>query len=575
MTVPVGVDRQHRPSSAVQTEHAGVSDIENALSQDSGKRKSYASNLQELVLLAFGIALTFTICYTFGRGRIFWEDEMLGWMLLHDPHWHHMIRAWKLGADGGGFSFYLTGRAWFFLFGSSEVSFRMYSAACFAAAFAVVWTVVRRFYSPGPAAFALYNTFFFSPPLVLHMAEGRFYGLLMLSTALAVWVATLPPTSPRIGPRALLGLTFLVHALLITSHLLGIVYSLSLVVAMVAIDWSDHQLRPQLYLAAVASWFLLLPERAAIFASADVGKPFFWTTQPTLRRFIGAYSAFSAEIAVVLFGLALAVGFTLWSDRRATTERFRSAYKARRPIYVVTLVLLLVPLAFLFEGFFGPSLFISRYLLPVSIAQVTLTAEAATLIPWTTLTPSLLHNGASWCRSVRAFAITSFVAALLLWVFSYLRPLAIGQPNYTDALSAMLPKGIPVLCEDAWSFTEIIGRQHASGVQYTYLLDWPQSLSPSAPRLEVTQYHLMHNWREAGYFSSSIVNRETFLQNHRQFLVLHTIVPSAPSAPPEIGNPLVDRFRQDPAYTVQPYASLDRNTFVETAWRVCKGPCPS
>ena len=564
MTVPISSQPHHRPSSATHQ-----NPLPATLKRNAGRA------WRDLALLALGVALTLLISYTFGHGRIFWEDEMLGWMLLRDPSWHHMIQAWKLGADGGGFSFYLTGRAWFSLFGPSEVSFRMYSGICFAAAFAVVWSAARRFYSRGITAFALFNTFFFSPPLVLHMAEGRFYGLLTLSTALAVWVAVLPPRSSRTGLWTLSGLTFLIHALLTTSHLLGVAYSISLVVATVAIDWSRHHLRPRLYLAAALSWCLLLPERSAIRASAAVGKPFFWTTQPTFRRFLGAYSAFSAEIATLLLVLALATCVALWRHRQTSQQSFRVAWQARRPIYIVTLALLSVPLVFFLEGFFGPALFIARYVIPVSIAQALLTAEALTLIPWTSLTPPALRDRPSLRRPAQALAVMAFVASLLLYDFAYLRQFAIGQPDYTDALSAILPQGIPVLCEDAWSFTEVIGRQHASGVQYTYLLDWQQTLSPSAPRLEVTQFHLMQNWRNAGYFSGSIVDREPFLQQHREFFILHTIAPSIPDVPPEIGNPLVQRFQHDPAYTVQFYASLKRTFFVESAWRVCKGPCPS
>ena len=572
MTVPVGIDRQSQASPPAEVAQPCVPETYSSASAPSLTPQRPGWSLQEVLLLGQGVVLTLVISYTFGHGRIFWEDEMLGWMMLRDPSWRHMLQAWKLGADGGGFAFYLTGRAWFSLFGPSEVSFRMYSGVCFAAAFGVVWLTVRRFYRLGIVTFALYNTFFFSPPIVLHMAEGRFYGLLVLGTALAAWLATLPPRVTRISPGRLCGLAFLIHALLTTSHLLGIVYSVSLVIATALIDRSRGHMRPQLYLAAAASWLLLLPERTAILASAAVGKPFFWTTQPTVRRFLGAYSAFSAEIAGVLLVLAVTAGLTLWFDRRTKPTHLPMAPQERGPVYVLTLTLLLIPLAFFVEGFVGPALFISRYLLPIIIAQTMLTAEAATLIA-ESHSFSALRDRAARSTLAKSLAIGGFAVALLLWVFLHLKPLAIGQENYTDALSAMLPKGIPVLCEDAWSFTELIGRQHASGVRYTYLLDWPQSLSPSAPRLEVTQYHLMQNWRKAGYFSGSIVDRDEFLRQHRQFLVLHTIAPAAPDVPPEIGNPLVERFQHDPAYTVQRFASLDRTSFSESAWRVCRGPC--
>ncbi len=527
----------------------------------------------DLLGMTAGVVLTLVISYVFGHGRIFWEDEMLGWMLLHDPSWRHMVSAWKLGADGGGFAFYLTGRPWFAIFGASEIAFRMYSGVCFAIAFLVVWAMGRRFYRVGTVAFALFNVFFFSPPLVLHMAEGRFYGLLMLSTALAAWLAVLPPPAERKGAWKMYGLTFLVHALLTTSHLLGVVYSAFLLAAMFATDVSQNRSRPVLYLCGAASWLLLLPERTAIFASVRVGKPHFWTTQPTFRRFVGVYSAFSIEIAAVLLVLGIAVAVTLWRDRQRRERSLREAIRVRAPIYIVTLALLLVPIAFLIEGFFGPALFISRYLMPVAIGQALLIAEAVRLISWRSLLPSAFAATFSLSKWVTIAAEICYAAALLLWVFVFIKPLAIGQMNYTDALSAMLPRGIPVLCEDAWSFTELIGRQHASGVEYTYLLDWPESTSRDAPRLEVVQYHLMENWRKAGYFGGSIADREPFLARNKEFFVLHTEAWPPTTALPEIGNPLVRRFSRDPEYTVRQYAELDRKNLRETVWLVCAGPC--
>ncbi len=74
-------------------------------------------------------------------------------MLLRDPSWHHMVQAWRAGADGGDFTFYLTGRAWLRVFGASEVSFRLYSSSCFALVFTVMWIAARKFYTTGVVAF--------------------------------------------------------------------------------------------------------------------------------------------------------------------------------------------------------------------------------------------------------------------------------------------------------------------------------------------------------------------------------------------------------------------------------------
>ncbi len=527
----------------------------------------------DIACMGVGILLTLATSAFIARGRIFWEDEMLGWMLLHDPSWHHMLHAWKLGADGGGFAFYLTGRMWFALFGASGTSFRFYSAMCFGLAFAVTWIAARRFYPIWLVALAMFNTWFCSPLLVVHMAEGRFYGLMLLGAALTVWVTLIAAETPDGAPVSLYLSMFAAHALLTTSHLLGIVYSFFLLLAMVAADLLARRRRPMLYASGALAWLLLIPERAAIEASVAVGRPHFWTGPPGLRRFVGPYCSFSSEIAAVLLLLAIGVAVSRRRTRDGFAAILKNGFAARRPVYLVILTLLIVPIAFLAEGLLGPSLFIDRYLTPVTIGVALLTLEEAHLIKWSRLVPR------SWARPVpgsqvprvlRWAALTCFGFNLLVWIF--LHRLPAQQENYTDALTAKLPKGIPVVCEDAWSFTELIGRQHASGVRYTYMLDWPESTAPTAPKIEVTQFHLMENWRAAGYFAGSINYRDDFLKQYREFLVLQVPYVTA-GTPAAIGNPLVERFSRTPGYTVKRYTELKRGKLRETVWLVCRGTC--
>lgn len=536
-----------------------------ASERQEGSRLSGA----DLLGMLLGLLLCQSISFIFARGRILWEDELLGWMLLRDPSWPHMIAAWKMGADGGGFGFYLTARAWFHLFGPSEISLRMYSATCLGLAFVVVWAAARRYYRFGIVAFAMFNTWFFSPPIVIHMAEGRFYGLLLLSATLVVWFTVGAAQRPERTAFWLYPLAFLCHALLTTSHLLGAVYSFFLLSALILIDWFSGRMRPALYLCGAAAWLLLIPERAAIIASAHVGKPHFWTVRPTLFNFLGPYTAFSGEVAAVLALLAVALVLTL---RRASSnwrDTLKAAFRRRRPVWIVTLALLLVPLAYVVEGLFGPSLFVNRYLLPVTLAQIFLTAEAVTLIDWPRFVPLALRNR-PW---VRPAAAALFTAAVLLWIFGHVRLFVIPPKNYTDALNQLLPKGIPVVCEDAWTFSEVLAREHDKGVEYTYVLDWPESISPDAPLLEVTQYHLMENWRNAGYFSGSIMDRDTFLKNNSRFLILRVEPNPRPAGPLGYGNPLADRFQHTPEYEVRPYTVLNREHIRDVAWLVCRGGC--
>ncbi len=550
--------------------------MEPAYEERSARPPVHWSRL-DTALVVLGFALSFAISLWLGRGHILWEDEMLGWVMLRDPSWHHMLASWRNGADGGGIAFYITGRAWFRVFGASIAAFRLYSATSFAIAFAIAWAAARRFYRTGPVAFAMFVTWFFCPVLVSHMAEGRFYGLLMASVAGAVYLyvrgAEIPSTGHGRAPGRLCLAVFAVHAVLTTSHLLGVVYSCFLVAATAAMDGWQGRLRPRLYLSAMAAWLLLLPSRASIHASAQVGKPHFWTKQPDLPVFLVAYTGFSLRIAALLLLLAAGVVATAVLSRQRRGAMAASV-RTRRPVYVLLAAMFLVPIAFFLEGTVGPALFIDRYLIPVNIGVMFALAELITLLDF----PALLRPRV-WKPALAVVVV--IVAALMgQYDFAYVGRYIIQHGDYTAALTARLPTGIPVLCEDVFSFTELMGRQRHSGVEYTYFLDWQNSIDPKTPRTEVTQYHLMENWKKSGYFSDAIVYRDAFLREHPYFLVLHTdefapgsLTRSASSRIPRtlwLGDPLVERFAADPNYQVKPYTRVEAAGLVETVYLVCR-----
>ena len=110
-------------------------------------------------------------------------------------------------------------------------------------------------------------------------------------------------------------------------------------------------------------------------------------------------------------------------------------------------------------------------------------------------------------------------------------------------------------------------------MEYTYLLDWPYAVDPSAPLLEVTQFHLMQNWKNVGYFSGSIQYQDQFLLRHKSFLVVRAQPEPLPAAAIPSGNPLIDRFKHTPGYEVVPYGNLHRYYFRDVVDLVCEGSC--
>ncbi len=539
-----------------------LSNLETSGLRGSSSTISRPSSYLDWFYIALGICLTFGICFRLTAGKLLGEDEMLGWMLLHDASWQHMIFSWKHGADGGGSLFYLTGRVWFKIFGATQLSFRLYSASCFALAFAIIWKAARRFYPVRTVAFAVATTWFFSSVLIQHMAEGRFYGLFMAAAAAVTYIIIASAEERRSG-RLVIATIFVANSALVTSHILGIAYSGCLLVAMMLIDRLHHVRRPWLYLATIASWLWLIPSREAIVASALVGKPHFWIVQPNLSGLLLMYGGGSRRTIILLTALVtVAVVRILFSRRRAELV---STIHERMPILIVASAYLSVPILFYIKGFFGTPLCTGRYMQPVEIGIFFLMAEVT----------YQMDSGWSRMRRYRAIAMAAAFFCVLAVVLHYdlLPTRSLQRKDYTAALTRSLPVNVPVICEDAYTFPELMSEESSSAVKYMYLLDWQYAVSLSAPKIEVSEYHLMDNWKKVGYFSDRIAYRSSFLASHPYFLVLHSKEDHDQKDQPKsimIGNPLAARFASDPAYQELPFSVVDLDNLHEQTSLVCQ-----
>jgi hypothetical protein len=528
---------------------------------------------KDVPCLLAGILLILCISVSLGYGRIFWEDEMLGWMLVRDPSFHHMVTAWNMGADGGGILFYVTARAWFAVFGPSEMSFRLYSAAGFAAAFAALWIGLRTYYSRSTLAFAIGAIWLLGPQVVIHMCEGRFYGLFMYGAALTfcVTLRLAASTSKKVSFPWLL-LNFAANAILIASHLLGLIYSAFLLLPLIVLDIRRRHLRWKLYLSTVLAWCLLLAEYNAIRATLGADKPHFWTSPPTLHHFLGAYHAFDRHIERLMLLLVVALGLCWWRQRSALKNALQCTLRTRIDLYVVAAALALVPIAFAIYSLIGSSIFVDRYLLPITIFPILFTAESVRLLMAVLQFSDPMRFTMTSFAHARLTATGAIGLGLLLWVFVHLRHTIPQRQDYTAVLSAALPKGSFVVLPDGLAYTEIIGRQHDAPVHYHYLLDWKRSIAPTAPRADVSQFHLLTTWQKVGYFAGSIEDQASFIQKHPRFFVVETRFDEEDPTPPGTAT-VLSTLAKIPGETIQPYPSIVLQGVENKVWLVCQGDC--
>ena len=517
-----------------------------------------AWTIPEILMLCISSLYLLVYAWIASRGEPFWMDEVLGWMVGSDPSFRHMIYSWEQGADGGGISFYLLERLWFHLFGASDASYRIFSASGFAAGFAVTWIAARRLYSAGIVAVAMFVTWLFSSVLNFELVLARFYGLFLASAAVAVFAYIKAAQERRSSVRQMV-FTFAANFLLVSVHVLGIVYSAALALALIVSDRFQRRFRPALYLSIFAAWLVLIPSRKAIVNTAKVGSPHFWIPKPYFHSLLAVYYAWSWPLP--LFTVA---AICVWWMRRkfagGEARKSKALQVRHRSIQIAVWCFLVawcaIPLVFFCYSKVVKPIFTQRYFLPMTIAITFAFAEIlrAALPSWNR--PRSLGKPLVW--------VTLLVLAMVLAGVDRrveIQKMAFSRRGYSERIALVLPPGLPVVFGSVQDFAELVPRQNSfTPTRYRYLLDWSDALDPNSPQMEVTDYHLMENWKKVGYFANDIENADKFLGSTRTFVVVHD----------NTHKWLEHRVLSNSAYIGREIATVQKGGQQETIWLITR-----
>jgi hypothetical protein len=491
--------------------------------------------------------LLLSLSYFRSRHRMFWGDEIMGWLVLKQPDWKSLLHLWDAGIDSSGIWYYVFGRPWIALFGASEISLREYSAAGIAATAAILWIAARRFYSILPVAAAIGFVFATTSALRWQLANGRCYGLFLLANALVIFLLLRglqprgeDPNTARPSPLFLLA-TFAAYGLLAGSHILGILYVAAYLAMQLAFDLHSRRLRPSLYLAAIVpSFAVVLFSHANLRATMAAGKPTFWTSKPALRDFFQLNIVLDRHVVVALFLLFVLVFLRLRKNEQRT------------PIYLLAIGFGLLDALIFAYSRFTTSIYVDRYLLPFSLLAILLLCELFTQLREATA-PFPRLRAASPALFLLLAAAYFFVPSLQRTWFPF--------PNYTDSLLAKLPPGLPVVDTDGASFVELEFYHHDQlGRCLLFPVDWQVALDPANPG-GVSGFHEMDNFKATGLYAASIVPTAEILNQNRDFAVLTTQTPTLW---------LQRRILSDPRYSVVKFGNFQQDFTNLDIWLVHK-----
>lgn len=475
-----------------------------ALSRQQPHGHRWQPYIYDLVLLALAFASLLSACVITSRKKLFWTDEVFSWKLITDNSTIHMLAALNNAADGGMPPYYLLARGWSYIFGSDPLSLRLLSSAMICAALAALWCALRHWYNVRATAVGTLTAWCTSQLLLNQNAEARYYGLYLLSAAMVVWAYARAASDSYVSPR-LLAASFVANAVLVLSHIFGIIYSGLALVSLVAGDITARRLRWRLYAAYATPWLLLVPWLGAISRNADIAVPHNCIPLPNLTGWAKSYQ-FDMPIPALLLVIIMAC----FEKRIAGKENPPERHTAER--WSMTIIaagfFFLAPVVFALLSYLRTPVFLCRYMLPSLIGAAILLTQLAGLSSLRGLRSRPLIAG---------WGVTLFtLLACPLW-FAGNFP---TQPRPHARVEALVPEAVPIVAEDMHDFLEMNYFTKRPDRPYHYILDWDSAIQKTGMLRATEDFKLMRNWREAGYWSANLQETSQFLHNHPQFVVL-------------------------------------------------------
>jgi hypothetical protein len=452
-----------------------------------------------IVALIASAACFVSICLYLSAHRMMWGDEFDAWNLIADPSWRHAFASLNNGADSGPPLFYAIGRCLVAIAGHHPVVVRLYSAFCFWLA-AVVWAqILKRHFNTLIGVSAVVLAFLCNFDVVDQMAQVRFYGELVLATALAVRIVLwLEEKQPAVATwflgSALAGL------LLVASHPLALIYSAAILCALM-LTRSPLRNRLAALAGTLLSWSYLgiffLPVKHAAETDTWLGMPHasdvvhFYDNHPLLLVHFPHLS-----VCLNLILLALAIYACTWFVR---SHRWKSASPdSFALLFRISVALALMPIGFEVLSHIYKPIFLGRYLLPSGLGLITLAANGA----WLLTQRSGIKRPARYIPSV---AVPVAILVLLT-----VREQALYLPENLEPL-LRLAQSTPVVLE---SGNEVPQARF-------YFPSRSANLVLVLPTLKPGQHTTLHSIMQQGYQPEVVLN-QPFLEQHREFLYVNT-----------------------------------------------------
>jgi hypothetical protein len=321
---------------------------------------------------------------------------------------------------------------------------------------------------------------------------------------------------------------FLIHGLIIHTHLFGLFYSGATVIAFIIRDFYFHQHKPKNYLPVVLSWSTFILYLPSFLVQADVGKPRTWIPTPTLYELTSYISLSSSAFVDILVLLSLIViagfQFLVFSSYPGFNEKsnLKTDTTSRASSIIFAYVLLVIPLfIWLFSRIFRP-LYLEKYMIGSTIGWAILVAFASSLL----LADPYQALKKIFSTKARIVYILGMLLPATLFLVLLTNPVRFAHTTAKDTLPGSTDRllgyqDLPVVLQASHQF---IRRIHYSPEKdrYYFILDWQAAVDEKSGQFSPQEYKHMEAFRRLypATFQRQVLTSEEFLARHDQFLVI-------------------------------------------------------
>jgi len=470
-------------------------------------------------------------CIIMSSKKYYWNDELFSYYFVTDPSFAKMLAAFYDKINNTPILYFALGWVWDKIFGSEELSLRLFSSLGMCLALAVSWITLRRTYGFWSTSIGTLAVFCTSNIIISQNVEARMYGLFLALCAIAFllydqFYRNRQPSSKLLWANAL------VHVAIVHTHLFGGFYSGAILLSLFLTDRYFRLFRPKLYLSIILSWLSILLYVPAFLNQSDAGKPRTWIPMPDFGDLIDVLNISASPFFnrfFLLLPLAIAVLY-LYQISLTRNNQSDLAVKKTDVISYSDISLLIFALVFLATPVFIwlisitiKPIFYDRYMIPGILGWAILFAFIFhSILPALVIDSKTNKRLNFFDNPAGLFSRLLILAALGICLMT---PIFLARkfksPGLTDNLVDQTQySNLPVVWQIGGSFVQSL-HYSPHPDKYYFIQDWEVAVNENSGLFSPQEFkHMDALKRNYPKLFKNVVTTKEFLSKYDRFLVL-------------------------------------------------------